>query len=1204
VPEPEQPSESDQATLAALSTSPLASSDDTIAAPSAAARVTDVTDATLAGEALASDATIASQVVPLPSRGPASRDATLDSAFRALGRPAPRPEGAIQGRYAPDALLGRGGMGEVWLAADQRLARAVALKRMRVESPSDEALARFLREAQLTGSLEHPNIVPIYDLGVDEQGQLFFTMRRLRGRSLAERITAGEAGTQLERLDVFRKICDAVAFAHAQGVIHRDLKPDNVMIGEFGEVVVLDWGLAKRVGETLELAGTSVPADASGASTDSNLTVGGALMGTPAYMAPEQALGQLERLDPRTDVYALGVILYELLTDSRPFAGSLPALLAAVIEGRFDPPRSKRALARELDAIVCKAMAREQADRYASVEALRADLQAFLEGRPISLVRYRATQRLAKWAGRNRVLVGATAITGAVGLAGLLAAGWVYLRDVSAARDRAEQARDEATHARDEATHARDEATRARDEARAAERLAIRRAADSAVALATAFAQMGELPRASDELATARSLYAEAGASARRAAITQAYVDGLNPPPIYARPLPSDALLLAIDAGGRRFAWVEGTRLTIEDWARGERLLEREIGEREGMQARFVGDTLRLLRRGDDRIELVELRAEGERVLGSVASGTRVQLCDDGRHVIVERPDQLVERWDAEQSLVVGAGLRAGSPRAASHDGHRVLFDPDRAAYLSIPRALELWDFEQGERLATLPGASRVDLAPDGEAIVLGREQEGVRMFDARGRLVWQDDAHIISGGGQFSPDGTRVLSHRQTGGVHWWTSAGRHGGGRETRGDLVGTDAAGGLFFVHDRSRGVLELWTDGGGANEALPLPIEQPLGFDTGAAGSLALASGRPAWLGLYDPWTGALLEPLVNPDVVVDLDLELEREGLALAASPTTLRRYDLREGPQPRSELAVELGLAKATQKPGVITALRALPDRAQAFVGTSSGELLRWDLETDAIVERLDNHQYVWQLAVSPDGTKLAVAGREEKLPQLSIWSLETGTRLRDSSTIGPGYSLAWGPHDAVAVGPHRGPLGLWQADRTTPVVELPEVDAPIMALAFAHAGDLLATVSYDAQLVFWDTSEWSVLQTLPHPLTRPRFEPGDAALVGLGGRFQLDLERTSSPLAPARGLDESEADRLLALLDRLLAQHDWDGAARALEWGHDLALALPHLRSARVLWKLGRTREALAQLQTAAAAGDASVELQVWTRIVSTTVD
>jgi serine/threonine protein kinase len=343
-------------------------------------------------------------------------------------------------RYVIEGEIARGGMGAVLRAVDCDIRREVAVKFLLDKSDPTKKL-RFIEEAQITGQLEHPNIVPIHDLGADNQGGLYFTMKMVQGRSLAQIVeglrqhpkTAEKEWPLSRLLTIFVNVCNALAYAHSHNVIHRDLKPANIMIGDFGEVYVMDWGLAKvrRPDDPLwAKAATEAPsgAAASGSGTapqtkvatsrdvDADLTQDGAILGTPVYMPPEQALGEIAQIDQRSDIYSLGAILYELLTLQPPVEkeGGYLAILARVAEGAIQRPEQRvpeRAgrIPRELSAVTMKALARRKEDRYLTVERLRRDIERFQEGRSVSAREDSFGEAAWKLVKRNKGVSAATA---------------------------------------------------------------------------------------------------------------------------------------------------------------------------------------------------------------------------------------------------------------------------------------------------------------------------------------------------------------------------------------------------------------------------------------------------------------------------------------------------------------------------------------------------------------------------------------------------------------------------------------------------------------------------------------------------------------------------------------------------------------------------------------------------------------------------
>jgi serine/threonine protein kinase len=287
-------------------------------------------------------------------------------------------------RYDLVDKIGQGGMGTVFLARDRQLQRPVALKVLGGLPDQAEAKARMEREAQITARLEHPSIVPIHDCGILADGRFYYAMKLVRGQRLDEP-GAVPAGLT-ERLQLFLKICDAVAFAHAQGVIHRDLKPQNIMRGAFGEVLVLDWGIAKQLEEPNPMSTAAV------APALPSQTAHGTVAGTPGYMAPEQARGDVSLVDQRADVYALGALLHFLLTGDAP--------------GPAGPMTLQRSLPRPLAAICVKALAPERALRYAGVAELGADVTAFLASQPVTAYPERYLETALRLGTKYRTVVG------------------------------------------------------------------------------------------------------------------------------------------------------------------------------------------------------------------------------------------------------------------------------------------------------------------------------------------------------------------------------------------------------------------------------------------------------------------------------------------------------------------------------------------------------------------------------------------------------------------------------------------------------------------------------------------------------------------------------------------------------------------------------------------------------------------------------
>jgi len=351
------------------------------------------------------DETLSDEAATLAERAEEKESATVNLAPPSPERKAPMPfeEHGFAARYTQRKLLGRGGMGEVRLCSDSRIGRDVAMKVMKPSSTGSHGLReRFEREARLQGQLEHPAIVPVYDLGMSRDGA-WFTMKRVRGHTL-ERIVRGLAEQEekfverytLRRLLVaFVQVTQAIAFAHSRGVVHRDLKPANIMLGDFGEVYVLDWGLGKVLGHgDVAVEGDDIPTRAG------QRTAAGAVLGTPGYMAPEQCMGQHDTLDARADVYSLGAILFEILAlEPLHPRGSTEGAIESTVMGTDARPSARDpdlGIPPELDAVCVRATAIDPSNRYESAKELASEIEQFLDGeRDLTVRRKLATQHVA-----------------------------------------------------------------------------------------------------------------------------------------------------------------------------------------------------------------------------------------------------------------------------------------------------------------------------------------------------------------------------------------------------------------------------------------------------------------------------------------------------------------------------------------------------------------------------------------------------------------------------------------------------------------------------------------------------------------------------------------------------------------------------------------------------------------------------------------
>jgi serine/threonine protein kinase/tetratricopeptide (TPR) repeat protein len=330
----------------------------------------------------------------------------------------------------------QGGLGAVFVALDSELHREVALKQM-LEHHADDPVSRnrFLIEAEITGGLEHPGIVPVYGLGTYADGRPYYAMRFIKGDSLKQasarfhaddslRNEPGRRSLELRKLlRRFTDVCNAIDYAHSRGVLHRDIKPGNIIVGKHGETLVVDWGLAKPLGRVEAGSDTGertlIPSSASGSAE----TLPGSALGTPAYMSPEQASGDLQRLGRHSDVYSLGATLYYILTGKPPFQGEdVGEVLGKVQRGEFAPPRQLNpSLDKALEAVCMKAMANQTEERYTSCRALAEDVERWMADEPVAAWREPWTRTTMRWLTRHRTAVTGVAVATMAAVVGLAA---------------------------------------------------------------------------------------------------------------------------------------------------------------------------------------------------------------------------------------------------------------------------------------------------------------------------------------------------------------------------------------------------------------------------------------------------------------------------------------------------------------------------------------------------------------------------------------------------------------------------------------------------------------------------------------------------------------------------------------------------------------------------------------------------------------
>jgi eukaryotic-like serine/threonine-protein kinase len=1048
---------------------------------------------------------------------------TLDAA---PAEAAPAALGTVdRDHYEVLAVHGRGGLGRILRARDRRTGRTVAIKEMLRDTPGAEL--RFAREAVITANLQHPAIVPVYEVGQWGRGEPFYAMKLVAGETLEAAIRgAASFEARLALLPHVLSVAEALAYAHSVGVIHRDLKPANVLIGPFGETVVIDWGLAKNLADPDDHA-PELPALPS----DDGLTAAGVIMGTPAYMPPEQASSAA--VDERADVYAIGAILYHLLAGRAPYAEA-DKPLAAVRAGLPAPLRDRCAgAAPDLIALVERAMARAPGDRYPDAGELALELRRFQTGKLVAAHDYTAWQLLHRWVRRHRAVVTATSLL----VAALVVGGVVTVRRIVAEKRRADTAL-----ARETDANRRGHGIRADLH----DQLAVRELdADEPQRALVHFAEAARTRGAIAPAARHQIGLAAAPVTplrhAWRAHDRRTHVAIAPDGGVVVTWGSEDPIARAWSTDGRALGELAHDAAVTEVWfSEDGRRIVTAARDLSTWDATSLGLIHRARRTDADAIVAIAARPGTPEIAVADASG-QIALWS------VDAPAPRVA-WNAHAAAIRALAFDAAGARIAS---------------ASEDQTAAVWSADTGAQIATIAGHAAavigVAFSPDGTLVATCGGDPLALVAEARTGAIRHRLRHdaINLSAVMFSRDG-RLVTTDEAGAVQIWDPltgarlAAGHGRGRITHARLT-PDGQG---VVTGSTAGAVELWAIESGDRQLVlrgsPTPTS---GIAMSDRGLLVTTT----WDGYAMSWDVA------TPRAVVSLRHAARVRNAIYLGDGGRVLTYG-GDGTARIWEAATG-ALLRTVEDPGGPILIGGVAADGRRFA-TGSGQAIRvWDAETGALIHTLDHGDgEVASLAFTPDGSGVVTAARDGVA---RMWAVETGT-LRYATAAGPAplYKVVIS-HDgafvaALAEGPTSSVFAATDGavQRQLATGHLISVDA-----AFSPDGAQLAIGGYVAAPGDDAVAVFDVAGAGP-----PRRLVGLDALLVMSVDFDADGRRlvTGSDSGTARVWDAVTGAQLavagsaseLVLGARFAAQgelvvgvsehggvHAWDAATGAVVW-------------------------------------------------------
>lgn len=926
------------------------------------------------------------------------------------------------GRFELKGVLGQGAFGRVYRAYDPQLDRVLALKVPLFGDDERQKGARFRSEAKAAGRLRHPNIVPVFDSG-KIGGRHFIASQYIEGQPLSA-VSRSKSTDIAQAAQWVASIARALDYAHKMGIVHRDVKPQNIMLDSAGQPQLMDFGLAKRVND------------------DAAMTTEGSLLGTPAYMSPEQVRGETATVGPLSDQYAAGTILYELLVGERAFDGPAHAVLAQILSSEPTPIGSLNpTIPKDLQAIVEKAMSKEAGDRYVDCQALASDLENWLRGEPIVARTSTTLEQLRRWGRRNRQLAIFACLLGGVILLSMLGISGALVR-TTVARAQADLNWAEAQRQTDIAQ----QQTRNAEEQRA---------------LAEEQRVVAEQQRLLAEQHSARA--EENNMKMRKALALSSFAQGVR----------------EYEAGEERGA--------MQNLVRGEALLAAHDPLREGFQ-RVIID--RCLRGGK---QLLPALRHSQAV-------TCLALSPNGRLILTGSSDRTARIWDAHSGLPVGLPLQHEASIS------QVAFSPSGilAATSSFDKTVGLWDVRDGKRSgnALIHGAAVNDLcfSPDGQLLVTACAMGSAFVWDLNSRssspqeLKHGSPVKFI----KYCPRGDIIATCDNDGRVQLWNPR----TGLAVGDPLKPSGRTVDLMFSPDgrclATKGNdyrCRLWNVASGELIGAPMVHSQtPTGWCFNADSTRLVTGCFDKQIRFWDTSNAELVGPALHNDQSI-LRVALSPDGTRLAtSSESTIQFWDL--------ERLQKVG--SPVKHLHLIEDMQFSLDSQRLISASRDHSTIVWRVDGKTAEKRMFHlNSKLIDAVLSPDQKRIAIGDREGVVSQFDMQTQrEIGPSINHGAAI---RSLAYSPNASILASGQwtKGMTRLWNTSTNTPMkVELPQ-EANVYGVAFSPNGASVATASGDGSVRVWNCLTGDeLLSPLPLKFNEPEVPAARSVAFSSNGRF------------------------------------------------------------------------------------------------------